>query len=605
MRRSPAQLACTALAGLLAVSANGGCQRSPAEHTGARADHQTVPRSEIRLPLEATIATLDPAAASDAVSQRVTGQIFDTLLDWDPYASPLTLVPEISELPELDEARTTLRLRLRAPESARRFAPDTCLEGKDAAKQGRLVRASDVAASLLRHADPGIAGAWELLAGRIVGLDAWRDEPVESRPAAPPGIIADDAEGTLTLHLTRAQPELPALLANPRLAIVPPECVAAYDGRDDDHPPFARRPVGSGPYVLDAASELPRAAVLTVNPVAPKAPMPAVSEALPCAHRPGIERVLLEHYASPEAALRLFQAGTIAAIAPGQGLFAEVVHDGALIPGATPADTVLHRSEVLSTTLLVFRMTDPEIGGSQDPTIDRAHRQLRRSIASAFDDRRYHQVIRNGAWATPATQVTHRSLLDPGADVVLHASSAIDRKRPDGSGPRLPLASLRYMTTTGPAAQQEAAILREALRPLGVKLEITYDDAYLYKVLSGEAEPQLFSLRFDADYPDPASFLDPFTCDSPGSYSGFCSPQFDAAHGRFAAAAAGPERDFIAIELERILGREVPVRPIDTPELWLLTRGWLKNVVRHPLSGLRVDLLCIDQAAEVSPSASP
>jgi len=554
-------------------------------------------RSEIRLPLEATITTLDPAAASDAVSQRVTGQLFDTLLDWDPYASPPTLVPEAAELPELDEARTTLRLRLRAPERARRFAPDACLQGKDAATRGRLVRASDVAASLLRHADPGIAGAWELLAGRIVGLDEWRDTPVESRPPAPPGIIADDKDGALTLHLTRAQPELPAILANPRLAIVPPECVAAYDGSDDEHPPFARHPVGSGPYVLDAASELPRAALLRANPVAPRTPMPAVSDALPCAHRPGIERVFLEHYASPEAALRLFQAGTIAAVAPGQGLFAEVVHDGALIPGATPTDTVLGQSKVLSTTLLVFRMTDPELGKSDDPAIDRAHRQLRRTIASAFDDRRYHQVIRNGAWAAPATQVTPRSLLNPGANVVLHASAAIDRKRPDGSGPKLPLESLRYMTTTGPAARQEAAILREALRPLGVNLDVTYDDAYLFKVLSGQAEPQLFSLRFDADYPDPASFLDPFVCDSPGSYSGFCSPQFDAAHARFAAATPGPERDAIAIELERILGREVPVRPIDTPELWLLTRGWLKNVVRHPLTGLRVELLCVDAGA--------
>lgn len=70
--------------------------------------------------------------------------------------------------------------------------------------------------------------------------------------------------------------------------------------------------------------------------------------------------------------------GTIAAIALGQGLFAEVVDDGALIPGATPADTVLHRSRVLSTRLLVFRTTDLEIGMSEDPTIDSAHHQLRR-----------------------------------------------------------------------------------------------------------------------------------------------------------------------------------------------------------------------------------
>ncbi len=202
-------------------------------------------------------------------------------------------------------------------------------------------------------------------------------------------------------------------------------------------------------------------------------------------------------------------------------------------------------------------------------------------------------MIRNGAWAESATQVTPRSLLDPGQGVALHPSAAVDRRRP-GETETLAVDRLRYMTTTGPAAQQEAAILREALRPLGVELEVVYDDAYLYKVLSGQAETQLFSLRFDADFPDPASFLDPFVCGSSGSYSGFCPPRFDRAHGRF-SAASGPERDALAIELERILGQEVPVRPIDTPELWLLTRGWLKNVIRHPLTGLRIELLCADR----------
>ncbi len=596
MRRSATQLAWLPLAGLLLLSANGGCQRSPPDRAGAESGLQTVTRSEIRLPLETTITTLDPAAASDAVSQRVTGQIFDTLLDWDPYATPPRLAPEIAELPELDPARTTLTFRLRGAERSRRFAPDPCLDGEGAATQGRPLRASDIAASLLRHADPEIAGAWDLLAGRIVGLDAWRDAPTGSRPASPPGIIADDASGTLTLQLTRPQPELPAILANPRFAVVPPECVAAYDGHDEEHPPFARHPVGSGPYVLDPASELPRSALLRRNPAAPKTPMPAAAGPLPCAEEAALDRVFLEHYASPEAALRLFQAGTIAAVAPGQGLFAEVVRDGALLPGATPPDTVLHRSEVLSTTLLVFRMGDPELGQSDDPAIDEAHRELRSTIASAFDDRRYHQVIRNGAWAERATQVTPRALLDAGEGVALHPSAAPDRERPgQGEGGTLAVDRLRYMTTTGPAARQEAAILREALRPLGVELDVVHDDAYLYKVLSGQAAPQLFSLRFDADFPDPASFLDPFVCRSPGSYSGFCSPRFDRVHARFSAASAGPERDALALELERLLGQEVPVRPVDTPELWLLARGWLKNVVRHPLTGLRIELLCADR----------
>jgi len=580
-----------------------GCQRTPeidklstAGARGDRSGEDTASRSEIRLPLETTIATLDPALAHDAVSQRVTGQIFDTLVDWDPYASPPRLVAELAELPQLDPRGTTLTLQLRTGAQARRFAADPCLRGDDAADKGRSVLASDAAMSLLRHADPTLPTAWDLLAGRIVGLDAWRDADPRGRPPMPEGVRADDARGVLTLELTRPQPELPTILANPRLAIVPPECVAAYDGHDDEHPPFAHHPVGSGPYQLDhEKTELPRAAVLVANPVAPTTSMPTANT-LPegqvaCATQPGIGRVILEHYASPEAALRLFQAGTIAALAPGQGLFAEVLQDGALIPGKTPPDTELSRAPVLSTTMLVFRMTDPVLGQSSDPTTDAAHRAARQRIAAAFDDRRYHQVIRNGAWAQPATQVTPRILLDPGEGVALHPHAAADRTRPVAH--EGPVQRLRYMTTTGLAAKQEAEILREALRPLGIALEISYDDAYLYKIMTGQAQPQLFSLRFDADFPDPASFLDPFTCESSGSYSGYCSETFDAAHTRFSAAPPGPARDRLATQLERILGEDVPVRPIDTPELWLLTRGWLGNVVRHPLTGLRVELLCV------------
>jgi ABC-type oligopeptide transport system substrate-binding subunit len=595
MGRRSHRSAATLLAGVMIA-----CQRSPTDpQRSARGDHEgsasTAARSEIRLPLETTIPTLDPAAAQDAVSQRVTGQLFDTLIDWDPYASAPKLVAEIAEVPTISQfgvGEQRLVFRFRRGDAARRFAPDPCLASADGATAGRPVRPSDAAASLLRHADPAVAGAWELLAGRIAGLDAWRDAPASERPPSPAGIVADDDAGTLVLELTRPQPELLAILASPRLAVVPPECVAYYDGRDASHPPFARHPVGSGPYGLDhAASELPRAAVLVANPAAPVTSMPTPpSGPLPCATLPGIDRVILENYASPEAALRLFQAGTIAAFAPGQAHFDEVIDGGALIPGKTPADARVVREPVLSTTLLVFRMNDPKIGHSDDPAIEREHRALRYLIAAAFDDARYRKVIRNDAWASPATQVTPRALLDRGA--ILHPAADPRRTRPTaGLKDRV---RLRYMTATGPAAQQEAAILREALRPIGVDLEVVHDDLYLSKLLSGQAEAQLFSLRYDADFPDAASFLDPFVCDHPGNYSGFCSADYDRVHAEFAKLPPGDARDTVAEGLERLISLELPVRPIDTPELWMITRGWLRGVVRHPLSGLRVELLCRD-----------
>ena len=38
----------------------------------------------------------------------------------------------------------------------------------------------------------------------------------------------------------------------------------------------------------------------------------------------------------------------------------------------------------------------------------------------------------------------------------------------------------------------------------------------------------------------------------------------------------------------------MPVRPIDQPSAWYLHQPWLGGLVRHPLAGLRIELLCPD-----------
>ncbi|WP_293269404.1 hypothetical protein [Nannocystis sp.] len=151
---------------------------------------------------------------------------------------------------------------------------------------------------------------------------------------------------------------------------------------------------------------------------------------------------------------------------------------------------------------------------------------------------------------------------------------------------------LRYWTGTDEAEAQEAAILRDALRPLDIDLQVTRRAHYLGEVLAGSSDAQLFALRYDADYLDPASFLAPFTCAAPDNYSGFCDPAYDLAFAAFTRIPPGPARDQAAAALERQLGAQVPVRPIDQPEAWYVVQPWLQGVTRHPLAGLRIELLC-------------
>lgn len=518
--------------------------------------------------------SLDPAEASDAVSRRITAQIFDTLLDWEPApADALQLRPEILRAPPTTSADgLTVTMVVRDGADARRFAADTCLGG-----QARPVRASDVAASLARL-DPARHAAHALIAGRIAD------------------IASDDARHTVTLRLTRPQPELPAILASPMLAITPPECVAYYDGRDPEHPPFARHPVGSGPYLLDhAASELPRTVVLRRSPDQPTTPHP--EPALGCPTLPGASSVVLSHFLDPEPALRSFQAGELAALAPGQAQFAEVVQDGRPIADAVPAGTQLLRFPVLATTLLVFNMRDPDLGHAADPAQDARHRALRQAVARAFDAARYQRVIRNDAWASPRARVVPRGLGGARDDEPLHPQAAGPGERAAvlallaAAGPAGPRA-LRYWTGPGEAERQEAAILRDALLPYQIDLQVTHRERYLDEVLAGRSDAQLYSLRFDADYLDPASFLAAFTCGAADNFSGHCDPRYDALHAELAATPPGRERERLAAELDALLGRSVPVRPIDQPEAWYLVQPWLQGVQRHPLAGLRLELLC-------------
>ena len=549
------------------------------------------------MPLDTAIASLDPADASDAVSRRITSQIFDTLLEWEPddldQEANGALRPELlAELPRVSADGLTWTLTLRRGPDARRFAADTCLEG-----QARPVRASDVAASLLRI-HPARHAAYALLAGRIAGLDAMHAAPANAPGSTPVGITADDTTGTVNLRLTRPQPELPAVLASPMLAIVPPECLAYYNGRDTDHPPFARHPVGSGPYVLDhTRSELPRGVVLVRSPEAPASDRLL---SLGCSQTPGADEVALTHFSDPEPALRAFQAGELALIAPGQSQFAEVVADAAtasMRPGATPEGTKLQRAATLSTDLLVFAMRDPDIGHSPDPAVDAKHRALRQAIALAFDAVRYRRVVRNDAWAVLRARIVPRGLGGAHDDAALHpfAPPAADIEQARAvlaaagvTGPR----TLRYWGGASEAESQEASILRDALRPLDIDLELTRRAAYLDQAFGGRGPAQLFSLRFDADYLDAQNFLAPFTCAAPDNYSGHCDPDYDTAFAAFAALPPGPQRDEAAAQLERRLGDTVAVRPIDQPEAWYLVQPWLSGVSRHPLSGLRIELLC-------------
>jgi ABC-type transport system substrate-binding protein len=560
---------------LLAVLGTGCPGPDPAADAGAASEPTLAPKAEkprvVRIPLEAPLTSLDPAEAADAPTRRVIGLLFDQLVDWDPEAPPDAprLQPELlAALPEISTDGLKVTMRVRIGEQAAKFAMNDCLEGGT-----RAVRASDVRASLLRHAEPKERRAYGMLAGRIAGFDAWA---ADHEAAPEPAITADDATGVVEIELTRPQPELPGMLANPQLSIVPAECPDYWDGFD--RLPFRGNPVGSGPYMVDQPrSMIPKQVTLVRNP----------------AHRvaPPLAEIQLEHVRSPETALRLFQHDELALVAPGQSQFAEVFEGETLREGAVPSGTRVVRGPVAATTLLMFDLRDDVVGkGARG-------RAVRRAVSLAFDAATYRRIVRNDAWSHPAAR-----LVPPGIDgstgQALHpfAPPAPDleraRKELRAAGVTGSL-TLHYATSDDEAARQEAAILAEALRPLDITLEVHHEARY-QELLADPDQPlraQMFALRWDFDYPSAENVLRAFTCIGDlSALAHHCDAEYDRRFSRFAALPDGPERAAAIEDLERFLGERAIARPVDHPEAWLLVQPWLSNVVRHPFSGLRLEL---------------
>jgi peptide/nickel transport system substrate-binding protein/oligopeptide transport system substrate-binding protein len=159
--------------------------------------------------------SLDPALSTDVPTGEVVSLLFDNLTQFDPDAR---LVPGLARSWETDSSGRVYTFHLRQGVSF---------------QDGRLIKAADVRASLLRALAPGSTGGrgWPLYP--IRGARSYAAG--EARDVS--GIaLADDS--TVVLTLDEPLNVFPKLLAMPVAAVVPTPTAAGFD----------QNPVGSGPW---------------------------------------------------------------------------------------------------------------------------------------------------------------------------------------------------------------------------------------------------------------------------------------------------------------------------------------------------------------------
>jgi peptide/nickel transport system substrate-binding protein len=178
-------------------------------------------------PILGDVSDLDPAVAgTSALSSQIADLAYDGLTALRRVGGPAggAPVPDLAvSLPTLTDHGTTYTFRLRP---GVRYS------------SGELVRASDVRRGIERTLRAGTAGQGPLFAD-IVGAGTCLRKPRACDLSR--GIVADDNARTITLHLSRADPDLLAKLALPGAAAVPAG-TQAYPAR--------RLPVATGPYLI-------------------------------------------------------------------------------------------------------------------------------------------------------------------------------------------------------------------------------------------------------------------------------------------------------------------------------------------------------------------
>ena len=182
--------------------------------------------------------SFDPQYASDASSDTVIANVFESMLDYDYLARPVRLVPRTLEaMPVTEDGGKTYLCRVR---KGIFFTPDPAFKGKP-----RELTAQDHAYALKRLLDPAVRSPWAwLVEGKLVGGDE-----LQAR-AAKTGKLDYDASfaglevvDRYTLRIRLKAPDLrfPYVLAVPNTAAIAREVVDAY-GID-----IGAHPVGTGP----------------------------------------------------------------------------------------------------------------------------------------------------------------------------------------------------------------------------------------------------------------------------------------------------------------------------------------------------------------------
>jgi oligopeptide transport system substrate-binding protein len=569
--------------------------------------------------------TLDPAVAYSSYDQPVTGNVFDTLLEYHYLERPYRLIPGLATaVPHPVAAgagRVAYRFTLR-PDVL--FQEDPCFALAEAGRRTRAVTAADVAFELMRLADPDVGSPVIDTFAKIDGFAdftarlralraqdaAFARAPPHRQYAAAGGIggvhVLSDTE--LEIVLREPYPQILYWFAMPFTTPIAWEAAAAYDGREGrDH--FADHAVGTGPFRITRYDRRSRI-VLERNPAwygvrhpewrAPGAVYPG--EGMPGDRAAGLldaavaDRPLpfldrIEFRRDPESvpAFIKFMQGYYDQSTIIRESFDRTVQHGVLTAPMAAKGLQLGKTALASVYYLGFNMEDAVVGS---PAGARG-RALRQAMSLAIDAEEFLRLFTNGR-GIPAQSPLPPDIFgyDAGyrnpyrvVDLPRAAALLADAGYADGLDPRTgrPLRLTLDVNDTAARSLLMFQFFRDSWKRLGLDVAITATDYNAFQDKMRTGAYQVFWWGWGADYPDPENFLfllyGPMGRTQSGgpNAANFDDPEYNALFVRMRAREDDAERAALIAAMRAILERERPWIEVFHPEDYELSHGWVQH----------------------------
>jgi oligopeptide transport system substrate-binding protein len=451
--------------------------------------------------------SLDPAFAGTTWEANILGDMMVGLTTLDAAARP---IPGIAQSWEASADGLTWTFHLRPAQWS----------------DGGKLTAQDFLSAWRRLLDPKTAAReaqnlW--IIKNAQGITAGR------MPLTALGVTAPHAR-TLIVTLEHPAPYLPELLTQP--CALPLPAGALKTG------PRPGAYISDGPYLLK--SWLPNDHITLVR-------NPRFYDTA------AVKIGTVNYYPTPdtEAALRRLRAGELDMQSPLPTV--QVAWLRANMPGA------LHIMPSLALAYLAINLRDPAL---KDIRVRRALNLVydREAVAGKvmkLNERpAYAFVPPNVAGYADGPQLDFQSLPYPA-----RLAEARRLMQDAGYGPFNKL-TLNYAATGNPDSKRLAAVFQAMARQIYVDVRISVTDYALELRALRQGQYQLGYTNWLADFDDASNFLDLLKSDSPGNYSGYHNPKFDAALEMGEREPDAAKRAALLKTAERIAQNDLPWLPI-------------------------------------------